>query len=55
MPIYIYAHFSLSRDNKILKFIISTLEIMKVYNKYYMKPEKYTFCHYNDFLSFNLH
>ena len=46
-----YAHFSsLSRDNKILKFIISTLKIMKVYNKYYIKPEKLTFCHYNDFL-----
>ena len=51
MPIYIYGHFSLSRDNKILKFIISTLEIFKVYNKYCIKPEKLTFCHYIDFLS----
>ena len=42
-----FAQFSLSRDNQILKFIISrqsnlkfhyleTLEIMKVYNKYYI-------------------
>ena len=51
MPIYIYAHFSLSRDNQILKFIISTLEKLKVYNKYCIKPEIFTFCHYNDFLS----
>ena len=45
MPIYIYAHFSLSRDNQILKFIISTLEMLKFYNKYCIKPEKLTFCH----------
>ena len=51
MPVYIYAHFSLSRDNQILKFIISTLEMLKVYNKYGIKPEKLTFCHYNDILS----
>ena len=50
MPIYIYAHFSLYRDNQILQFIISTLEMLKVYNKYCIKLEKLTFCHYNDFL-----
>ena len=52
-----FTHFLLSRDNQILKCIISrqlnpkfhyleTLEIMKVYNKYYIKPEKLTFFPY---------
>ena len=50
MPIYIYAHFSLSRDNQILKLIISTLKMLKVFNKYFIKPDKFNFCHYNDFL-----
>ena len=43
MPIYIYANFSLSRDNQILKFIISRVEIMKVYNKYYINTKNRLF------------
>ena len=42
--------FIISQSNPTFHYL--ALEIMKVYNKYYIKPEKLIFCLYNYFWKF---